>query len=186
MDDKSLLEQSARLKEEANAFLIETQLLISLQTYGTVHLAGSYSINLMLNRDIDVYVVHPDCTEDRAISALNDLIRQKKFHNFLYHDNVQFPRQGMPDGYYVGIKTPFMNFKWKVDIWFLPEDLPARLQLINTIEQASETTKLTILRLKQFVFEKKLDIGSILIYEAVLQHQITSQHEFLTFVEQRQ
>ena len=88
-------------------------------------------------------------------------------------------------GYYIGIKTPFRDHEWKVDIWFLHADLPARSQLIQAVEQLHETGKLAILRFKQLVLEKELDVGSILIYEAVLEKRITNEQTFLTFLAQR-
>jgi hypothetical protein len=91
----------------------------------------------------------------------------------------------MPPGYYMGIKTSFREHRWKIDIWFLHTDPPARTQLIQAVKQASETEKFAILRCKQLVFEKRLDIGSVLIYEAVLQKHILNEQTFLTFLAQQ-
>jgi hypothetical protein len=185
MEDGSLFEQSIQVKREANALLEETGLISFLQSYGTVQMAGSYSLGLMVARDIDVYVINPAHTQDSTPEALNASVRRNCFQLHLYYNSFQFPREGMPQGYYMGIKTPFRDHKWKVDIWFLYTDFPSRSQLIQAVEQLHEPGKLAILRFKQLVLEKGLDIGSVLIYEAVLQKHITNESAFLAFLAQR-
>lgn len=185
MEDVSLFAQSLQVKREAGALLEESQLIPFLQSYGLVVMAGSYSLGLMVNRDIDLYVINPVQTQDSTLEALNASIRRSCFQLHLYYNSVQFPREGKPPGYYMGIKTPFRGHKWKIDIWFLHADLPARSQLIQAVEQSHETERLAILRFKQLVLEKGLDIGSVLIYEAVLQKHITNDQAFLAFLASR-
>ncbi len=184
MEDATLFTQSLQVRKEADALLEESQLLSFLQSYGIVQMAGSYSLGLMINRDIDVYVINPAHTQDSTLEALHASIRRNCFQLHLYYNSFQFPREGMPPGYYIGIKTPFRGHKWKVDIWFLHADLLTRSQLIQMVEQAHETEKGAILRFKHLVLEKKLDISSVLIYEAVLQKHITNEQTFLAFLAQ--
>ena len=185
METSALFEQSFQVKREADAFLEETKLLSILQSYGTVQLAGSYALDLMVNRDIDVYLLNRAHTEDSTLAILHASIQRNCFQLHLYYNSFQFPREGKPTGYYIGIKTPFRGNKWKVDIWFLHADLPARTQLMNAVEQLGETSKLALLRFKQLVLEKGLDVGSMAIYEAVLQKHITDEQAFLAFLAQR-
>jgi hypothetical protein len=185
MEDTFLIAQSFQVKRDADALLEGSKLIPFLQSYGTVQMAGSYSLDLMINRDIDIYVVNSAHTQDSTLDALNASIRRNCFQLHLYHDSIQFPREGMPPGYYMGIKTPFRNHKWKIDIWFLHTDLPSRSQLIQTVEQVHETEKLAILRFKQLVLEKGLDMSSVLIYEAVFQKHITNEQAFLAFLTQQ-
>ena len=180
-----LCTKSLQVKKEADALLEESQLIPFLQGYGSVQVAGSYALDLMVNRDIDLYVINPAHTQKSTLEALNASIRRNCFQLHLYYNSFQFPREGMPPGYYIGIKTPFRDHKWKIDIWFLHTDLPARSQLIQAVEQASEKEKIAILRFKQFVLEKGLDIGSVFIYEAVLQQHISNEQTFLAFLAQR-
>jgi hypothetical protein len=70
MEASALLEQSSQVKRVAEAFLEETQLLSFLRSYGTVQLAGSYALNLMVNRDIDVYVLNRAHTQDSTFAIL--------------------------------------------------------------------------------------------------------------------
>jgi hypothetical protein len=51
--------------------------------------------------------------------------------------NRDIDREGKPPGYTIGIKPPFRGNKWKVDIWFLHADLPARTQHIHAVKRAN-------------------------------------------------
>jgi hypothetical protein len=118
MEVTTLFEHSFQVKNEANAFLEEMHLLSFLQIYGTVRFAGSYSLDLMVNRDIDLYVLNPAHTQDSTLEILQASIQRNCFRLHLYYNSFQFPREGMPPGYYIGIKTPFRGQKWKVDNLF--------------------------------------------------------------------
>lgn len=185
MEACALFEQSSQVKREAEAFLEEPKLLSFLQSYGKVQLAGSYALNVMVNRDIDVYVLNRAHTQDSTLAILHASIQRNCFQLHLYYNSFQFPRAGKPPGYYIGIKTPFRGHKWKVDIWFLHADLPARAQLMHAVEQLDETGKLALLRFKQLDLDKGLNVGSMAIYEAVLQKHITDEQAFLAFLAQR-
>jgi hypothetical protein len=56
---------------------------------------------------------------------------------------------------------------------------------MQEVEQLGETGKLAILRFKQLVLEKGLDVGSMAIYEAVLRKHIADEQAFLAFLAQR-
>ena len=182
MEAHSLFELSAAIKEEADALLEESKLVTFLRAYGDVKFAGSYSLNLMFNRDIDLYIVNAAHTEDSVLEALTALIRQGFFHGFIYYDRTRFPQPGSPNGYGISLRRPFRGNTWNIDLWWLFADLPLRMHLIQAIEQLDEKSKQALLRFKQIVAEKNLDIGSMPIYEAVLQKHITDEPTFLTYL----
>jgi hypothetical protein len=101
METSALFEQSFQVKREADAFLEETKLLSFLQSYGTVQLAGSYALDLMVNRDIDVYLLNRAHTEDSTLAILHASIQRNCFQLHLYYNSFQFPREGKPTGYYI-------------------------------------------------------------------------------------
>ena len=74
MEDVSLFTQSLQVKREADALLEESRLNPFLQSYGLVQMAGSYSLGLMVNRDIDLYVINSAHTQDSTLEALNESI----------------------------------------------------------------------------------------------------------------
>src|SRR5690349_10994341 len=109
MDSEQLLAKSRQVKQHADALLQEAGLIARLQNHGEVLFTGSYAIDLMLNRDIDLYVVHPELTEERVLDVLRSLILQSFFHGYLYYDFLKHPSAGFPGGYYIGLKLPFRN-----------------------------------------------------------------------------
>jgi hypothetical protein len=116
MEASAFFEQSSQVKREADAFLEETKLLSFLQSYGAFQLEGSYTLDLMVNRDIDVYAINPAHSQDSTLAILHTSIQWNCFQMHLCYNSFQFPREGKPPGYYIGIKTPFRGNKWKVDI----------------------------------------------------------------------
>ena len=59
-----LTEQDVRLRREANALLTDGGLVALLAEYGTVHLSGSYALQLMTWRDLDIYMEAPNVSVD--------------------------------------------------------------------------------------------------------------------------
>ncbi len=94
MEGASIFARSIQVKREADALLEESKLLPFLQSYGTVQMVGSYSLDLMVNRDIDLYVINPAHTQDSSLDALNASIRRNCFQLHLYYDSFQCPREG--------------------------------------------------------------------------------------------
>jgi hypothetical protein len=179
MDSEQLLAVSRQVRQHADALLQEAGLIAHLQNYGEVLFTGSYAIDLMLNRDIDLYVVSPELAEERVLDALRSLILQSFFHGYLYYDSLKHPKVGFPSGYYIGLKLPFRDEKWKVDIWFLGADLESRMQQIQEINALDEGKRLAILRFKHLVIERQLKISGMFIYDVVLRRGITDEQAFL-------
>src|SRR5690348_13439367 len=141
MDSEQLRAKSRQVKRHADALLQEAGLIARLQHYGEVLFTGSYAIDLMVNRDIDLYVVHPELAEDRVLDALRSLILQSFFHGYLYYDFLKHPSAGFPNGYYIGLKIPFRDEEWKLDIWFLSAEREGRIQQIQEIEALDESKR---------------------------------------------
>ena len=54
--DNSLLVQNDLIKKEADEILTGKRLLSILNLFGTPHISGSYALNLMTWRDLDIYL----------------------------------------------------------------------------------------------------------------------------------
>jgi hypothetical protein len=184
MDSELLFATSRQVKQHADALLLESGLVARLQNYGEVLFTGSYAIDLMLNRDIDLYVVHPELTEERVLDALRNLILQSFFHGYTYYDFLKHPSAGFPGGYYIGLKLPFRNEEWKLDIWFLSADREGRLQQIQEINALDKGKRLAILRFKQLVIERHMKVSGMVIYDAV-QRGIIDEQAFLEEIAHR-
>ncbi len=184
MDSGLLLVKSRQVKQRADALLQEAGLVRLLQNYGEVLFTGSYAIDLMVNRDIDLYVVHPELAEERVLDALRSLILQSFFHGYIYYDFLKHPSAGFPGGYYIGLKLPFRDEAWKLDIWFLSVDREGRLQQIQEMNALNESQRLAILRFKHLIIERQLKVSGMFIYDAVLRG-ITNEQAFLEEIARR-
>jgi hypothetical protein len=65
------------LRAEADAILHGRGLLALLGRYGTAAVMGSYALDLMTWRDLDVYVVDPTWSVDRFFDVGRDLSRPR-------------------------------------------------------------------------------------------------------------
>ena len=70
---------SKDIKKEADVFMKKFKLIEFLSDFGEVHIRGSYELDLMVDGDIDIYVVNKALTKDLAIEVLNKLIMQNNF-----------------------------------------------------------------------------------------------------------
>lgn len=164
-----LLKLASSLKLEANLLLKKTQLIDKLTKYGKVVISGSYALDLMVDGDIDLFIINKKIDKEGSLKILNDLIRQDDFNGYMYYDWTKRRHEGFPNGYYLGLKTNFKNRKWKIDIWLLKSPYKKAEKLMNfVLDHLNEQNKKTILKLKHQAKTKKLDLKSSEIYKQVL------------------
>ncbi len=160
-------------KKNAADLLRTTGLIDELARFGVATITGSYKLDLMVDGDIDIYLVDKFMDKEKSITILNCLIRKGKFNGYLYYNYYQKKRPGFPRGYYIGLKTRFRGQRWKIDIWLTDKiDKPSVRFMERVAGQLDDKTKKTILALKYSVKTKGLDIASHLIYRAVLDHKV--------------
>lgn len=178
-----ILDHAQEIKKQADKLLQDAKIVETLKDFGEIQFAGSYSLNLMVNRDIDLYVINEKYTKEDVLKALNSFIHQEFFNGYLYYDFTNFKREGFPKGDYIGLKTRVNNVKWKIDIWFLNQDLPKRKELINSMQKLSNEQKKLILELKHYIKERDLDIPSTVVYENILTNKIHNIGDFIKLID---
>ncbi len=180
--DSELLAAAAEVRREADALLAASEVLVVLRQAGEVHFVGGYAMDVMVHRDIDLYVVDaagaPDLERVLAVQAA--LMRRRFFRAVLYYDFARFPRAGFPTAHYLGLKVPFGMGdaqgpgEWKIDIWFLPA-MPAEAErLIEAVCGLDVERKELILRIKRALAEVGNTLPSMRVYEAVLAGEVSS------------
>lgn len=173
---------SRLIKKEANLLLKKTSLINLLKQYGDVFIRGSYELDLMIDSDIDIYVINKNLNKDLSLSALNELIRKNNFKGYIFYDFIKHQKKGFPKGYYIGLKTRFKNKKWKVDVWFMNSMDKASDKFIKKILLAlDDKNRIKILKLKNLVKINKLKIASYLIYMAVIKNNIKDLNSLKLF-----
>lgn len=169
MTRQDLLKLSKRLHTDANSLLKKTDLIQKLSKYGDVLITGSYDLDLMVDGDIDLFVVNKKFNKQKSVNILKDLIIQNDFNGYLYYDWTKRKHEGFPNGYYIGLKTEFRKRKWKVDVWLVNERFKQTDNLIKFIkENLNEKNKKVILDLKYKTKTNNLNLRSSDIYKNVL------------------
>jgi len=166
----NLLKLSNYLHDDADVLLKKTDLIKKLSKYGEVSISGSYDLNLMMDGDIDLFIINKKINKQKSIDILKDLIMQNDFNGYLYYDWTKRKHDGFPEGYYIGLKTDFRERKWKIDIWLVKEVYKPTEKLMNFIKSnLNEKNKKIILDLKYKAKTNNSNLRSSDIYKKVLE-----------------
>lgn len=173
---------SKKLKKTADLLLKKTGLIELLEKYGDVYKMGSYQLDLMVDGDIDIYVIDEQFCKERAIKCLHDLISKNTFRGYLFYDFVSRRKKGFPKGYYIGLKTRHGGNKWKVDIWFMKTmDGPSSRFMKKILSELNDDKRNKILELKKIVKDEKIDLPSFVIYNAVIEGSVDNMKKLIVF-----
>ena len=190
MTDKEIIAHSRSLRDEASNLLNHEGLLPMLKSFGTTRVIGSYTLDTMTWRDIDISMKLPD---EQDIALFFEISRKfaTKFQitkmSYSNHFIRNFP--GFDHGLYWGIRLHYAEQEWKIDLWGYGEkDYHKHMadfdRLHKEIQHADRTT---ILRIKHAVSQRpdyRGDVyNSMAVYRAVLMGKVTSLEEFNRWIE---
>lgn len=177
---------SKQVKKEADLLLKRTKLLSLLRKYGEIFIRGSYELDLMIDGDIDIYIIAKQYNKNSAADLLNDLIIGNAFRGYMFYDFVKRRKKGFPKGYYIGLKTRTASRKWKIDIWFIKSMDNYSDRFMKKISQDLNREKRNIiLKLKKIIKDQQIDLPSSFIYKAVLQGGATNINQLITYANQK-
>jgi hypothetical protein len=176
------------IRKEADGILYEKGFLSMLERFGTPHITGSYALNLMTWRDLDIYL------EIESISAENFFVLGAEINRLfkpvkMSYRNERISRtDGLPVGLYWGIYLGNeRKGAWKIDLWAVDaNECRQRIKFCDDI-----ATKLTpisreiILAIKSECWrdpEYRRSYSSKDIYETVLSNQVKNIEEFKQFL----
>ena len=161
----SLLQLNEAIKKEADTMLHEKGLLDLLRSFGTPHVSGSYALDLMTWRDLDIYLEVEELKENRFFSLGGQLA-------------------SLPDGLYWGIYLGNeRKGAWKIDIWAVHSaECKRLLDYCAAIQGKLDEQKATqILAIKSRCWqdpEYRRSYSSMDIYTAVLEEGIRDYEGF--------
>ena len=171
--DAELLAQAAMLRDEATELLNECGLLSFISSHGRTRVIGSYDLDLMTWRDLDISVRLPDerdvATFFRVGSSIVDhfeTIRASYSNMFLREDGV------FKSGLYWGIRLLHREQTWKVDLWGFGEDEYAEKMgaFENLRRSVGSADRTAVLRVKDVVCrweQYRSGVYSTHVYDAV-------------------
>ncbi|MGC5327380.1 hypothetical protein [Brevibacillus sp. SYSU BS000544] len=173
-----------QLKTEADALLYDYGLLAILEKYGKPHVIGSYYLDTMTWRDLDIYLEVNDFDLEQNLNLGKEIGLAIRPHAMNYRNELIHKRPGFPDGVYWGIYT-YLDFTdmWKIDLWiFDPEQVNGFTHAATELKHSiSEEHREKLLLIKQVVCSHPRyfqDFKSMDIYDAVLSYGVTTVAEF--------
>ncbi len=179
------------IKEEAADILYRQELFAILSKYGVPYITGSYALNLMTWRDLDIYVQKEDMNEAEFFELGAEI--NKKFHpvKMSYRNERITQTIGLPLGLYWGVY--FGNERkgaWKIDIWAVDEkECRQLLKFCDDIAaKLTPLSKQDILTIKSNCWQDpayRRSYTSSDIYEAVLDKGITTIDEFRIYLQKK-
>ncbi len=177
---EELVERAYALREETHRLLYEEGLLGLLESYGPARVTGSFVLDLMARRDVDLEVRLPDGKDIGTFFeignriATNFRVLKMSYSNWFLRDDLP-----VHPGLYWGIRLLHCDRTWKVDLWgFGKEDYEAYLNAFEELKRSlAGADRMAILRIKDAMGEEE-NYTSLQIYEAVRRDDIKTAEEF--------
>lgn len=187
--EKFLMKQNLLLKDEANNLVYKMGLSTVLESFGKIHISGSYALDLMTWRDLDIYLETDLISEQRFFQLggeLNAMLSPLRMH---FRNERNAKTDGLPDGLYWGIYLgDERQGAWKIDVWAVCEkELDRLIKYCEAIrEQLDDTSSSTILSIKSQCWqdpEYRRVYSSAHIYEAVLKGGVRNLQGFWNYLD---
>src|SRR5437868_13552916 len=123
-----LLLLNEEIKKEADQLLTEQGLLMQLVQYGAPHVSGSFSLDLMTWRDLDIYLEADGLPESDFFILGNNINTALNPVKMSYRNERNAKTKGLPHGLYWGIYLGNERTgAWKIDIWAVDKEECNRL-----------------------------------------------------------
>lgn len=190
MTDKDIHTHSRLLREEASNLLHKEGLLTLLERYGTTRVIGSYTLDTMTWRDIDISIKLPD---EQDVTLFFEIGRKiaNKFQvtkmSYSNHFIRNFP--GFDHGLYWGTLLLYKEHQWKIDLWGYGEiEFNTHMADFDALhKEVQRADRDVILRIKHEISQRpdyRGDVyNSMAVYQAVLTDKVTTVEEFYQWIE---
>ena len=183
-----LIETDELIRREADEILYQKGLLSLLKRYGTPYVSGSYVLQLMTWRDLDIYLEADEIVETSFFhlgGQIASALCPVKMH---FRNERIGGTEGLPRGLYWGIYLgDERKGDWKIDIWTLDRDQCQQAvdYEADLVRRLTPETRLRILDIKSQCWQDpgyRRSFSSQDIYRAVLEEGVTSINEFEAFL----
>lgn len=174
------------LKQEASR-LYDPLLKSILSPYGKIIISGSYELDIMAWRDLDIFL-DVENVEQSDIYAISNQIFQSYKPVWFETKDTFLDESGCPKGYFIGFESKIIdNNLWNVDIWFTnAEHIEKQLMYISHLKKKiTPKNRKLILLLKKLLIKQGYygnQIFSVDVYQSVLENQVSTLEEFKIWV----
>lgn len=168
------------MKQEADNKLSETKILEALSNYGEAYITGSYALDLMVRKEMDVNIALDKPTNETVIEILDDVMRLLSPISLDYRNRTLPETKIRIDGHWIFAKC---LDGWKFDIWVIGrEEHEKQMKMFDELEsRITDANRATIMEIKQQAQQdeeiSKTYTGQS-VYDAVLDNGITSFAEY--------
>lgn len=176
-----------QLHQEADDLLYGKGLHAILEQYGKPHYTGSYELQLMTWRDLDIYL-ETNITTERFFRLGSEIAALLSPVKMSFRNELLGKTAGLPEGLYWGIYLGNeRQGAWKIDLWAMTERICAyRLAYGTELKQKlTLTNSEAIMKIKEQCWQDpsyRKKYSSSDIYDAVLNHSITDIDSFRTYL----
>jgi hypothetical protein len=183
-----LQELNLLIKQEADEILYRKGLLDVLSPFGKPHVHGSYSLDLMTWRDLDIYLETDTLSETQFFAIGERVCKVFSPVKMSFRNERKANTPGLPHGLYWGIYLGNERAgAWKIDIWAVSTTECHRLlKYGESIKQKLDADMIQrILEIKSACWndaEYRRSYSSSDIYTAVSEEKVTSIEEFKKYV----
>lgn len=179
------------LKGEADHILYELGFLHRLNRFGSTVVSGSYFLEVMTWRDLDLYLaVDADEMDEAAFFDLGkEIVTCIHPSKMNYRHTYGGQSRHLPQGYYWGCYAQIQSYDWKVDVWAIsPEETARKQQKLHDIKtNMNDMQRLAIMQIKHSLHHHPLyrkHFFSLDIYNAVLEDRVDSVDGFRKWLQQ--
>src|SRR5688500_8193348 len=118
MHMQGLIEQNLAIKKEADQILYGQGLFDILSAYGKPYIAGSYALDLMTWRDLDIYLEGEELNDLDFFQLGASISMNLKPVKMSFRNELIAKTKGLPNGLYWGVYLgDERSGAWKIDIW---------------------------------------------------------------------
>lgn len=177
---------SRSIKAEADQLLENRGLLKVLSKYGDVKYTGSYRLDLMMKKDMDITLVSGDNSTEEFFRLGYEISLLFNAHSMFYRNTIIKSAANRPDnGLYWGIQFE----DWNLDIWLLTyEEYEKSEKYIVSVLNSLDAEKIdTILRLKYELLEGPYygrTFSSRELYDSVINHDVKTSEDLFRYLQE--
>jgi hypothetical protein len=193
-----ILQRQTALQAEANSIVEKLDLQRLLGTAGNPVRVGSSALGVMVRRDIDITTVcaRLDAATRRKIAEIAaELMLDQRIGAVRYRNDTGFwnvEPHAYPDGLYLAVTYRSEQDKdWNLDLWFVdePERQPDIAHLKTLLPRLTDAIRETIVTIKAELAANApaggRPVSSALVYEAVVDGNVTTAAGFATWLADR-
>jgi hypothetical protein len=157
ISNTQLLKYSSNLKKEAGQVLESLSLFKQLSALGTVYFIGSYELDVLYRRDIDIAIVPKTFSKDAIQNLAVDFIKSNKFKYVGFSNIYDYPIKPYPKAFTFELWVKYGKQEWKIDLWYTQN---TNFSVKKTQEFKAALTKKPKARLEILKFKQKYFDGA--------------------------